>query len=225
VSSAPLISLVVPVFDDFDAVRALLAGIAPDPRIDLILADGGVDPRLDRLAASRTDARVIRTARGRGLQMNAGASAATGIWLLFVHADSRMPPGWLDHFEAFTADVAGGWFEFALDDGSWQARVVEWTVDWRVRLLRLPYGDQGVFVRRDVFKRLGGYRDLPLMEDVDFVRRLRRAGRCAEIPLPLVTSSRRWRRDGWFRRSARNTMLVALYFAGVSPATLARWYF
>lgn len=155
--------------------------------------------------------------------MNAGASVARGAWLLFVHADSVMPEAWLGHFDAMPDDVAGGWFRFALDDPAWQARVIERGVAWRVRLLALPYGDQGFFVRRTVFEQLAGYRDLPLMEDVDFVRRLRRAGRTVEIPLPLRTSARRWRREGWARRTARNAALIALYFFGVSPSRLARW--
>jgi hypothetical protein len=91
-------------------------------------------------------------------------------------------------------------------------------------VLRLPYGDQGLFVRAAVFNVLGGFRDLPFLEDVEFVRRLVRAGRVVEVSLPLRTSPRRWRRDGWFRRSARNSLIVSLYFAGVSPARLARWY-
>ncbi|HEY6360144.1 MAG TPA: hypothetical protein VIX63_03530, partial [Vicinamibacterales bacterium] len=121
-------------------------------------------------------------------------------------------------------DAVGGWFRFALDDAAWQARVIERGVAWRVRLFGLPYGDQGLFVRRDTFRTLGGFRELPLMEDVEFVRRLGRAGRPFELPLPLVTSSRRWRRDGWWRRSARNLAILACYLAGVSPARLARWY-
>jgi GT2 family glycosyltransferase len=120
--------------------------------------------------------------------------------------------------------LVGGWFRFALDTPRWQARIIERLVAFRVRAWKLPYGDQGLFVRRDVFTRLGGYREWPLMEDVEFVRRLRRAGPVAELPVVLTTSARRWERDGWFRRSARNLVLVSLYFAGVSPARLARWY-
>ena len=202
-----------------------MAGLPPDPRLEIVVADGAGDSRLDRLAAVRGDVHVVRSRPGRGAQMNAGAGASTAPWLVFVHADSRMPPGWLDHFESCPSDLVGGWFAFALDDDAWQARVIERGVHWRVRLLRLPYGDQGLFARRDVFTRMSGYRDLPLMEDVEFVRRLRREGRCLEIPLRLATSSRRWRVDGWFRRSTQNLALVALYFAGVSPATLARWYY
>lgn len=156
--------------------------------------------------------------------MNAGAAIATGEWLLFLHADSTLPAGWFAAIADLPGDVAGGWFQFALADPAWQARVIERLTAWRVTQLRLPYGDQGVFVRRRVFQQLGGFQDFPLMEDVEFVRRLVRAGRAVELPLPLLTSARRWRRDGWFRRSTRNVLLVALYSLGVKPERLARWY-
>ena len=112
-------------------------------------------------------------------------------------------------------DVVGGWFRFALDDPAWQARLIERAVAWRVRLFRLPYGDQGLFVRRHTFAALGGYRDIPLMEDVEFVGRLLDQGRVVELPRSITTSAPRWRRDGWFRRSARNMALLGLYFCGV----------
>jgi rSAM/selenodomain-associated transferase 2 len=156
--------------------------------------------------------------------MNAGAAAARADWLFFLHADSRLPDEWLESIANLTTDVIGGWFRFALDDDAWQARIIERLVAWRVRTLRLPYGDQGLFVRRGTFAALGGYREWPLLEDVDFVQRLARAGTVVESPLPLYTSARRWHRDGWLRRSLRNASIVALYFAGVSPQRLARWY-
>jgi GT2 family glycosyltransferase len=156
--------------------------------------------------------------------MNVGAAAATGEWLLFLHADSSLPPGWRPAIADLDREVIGGWFRFALDDGAWQARVIERLTAWRVKHFRLPYGDQGVLVRRRTFEALGGFRELPLMEDVEFVRRLVRAGRVVELPMPLRTSARRWRRDGWFRRSTKNLVLVALYFIGVRPSFLARWY-
>jgi rSAM/selenodomain-associated transferase 2 len=221
-----MVTIVIPVLDDAPAVSALLRSLSPDPAVDLLIVDGGQDQALDTLAAGRPDVTLVRAARGRGAQMNAGARAATQPWLLFLHADSRPPTGWLDAVRHGASDplVVGGWFRFRLDSTAWQARVIERLVALRIAVLGLAYGDQGLFVGRATFAELGGYREWPLMEDVDFVRRLTRAGRVAQIPLPLVTSARRWRRDGWFRRSARNMVLLALYFSGVSPVRIARWY-
>jgi rSAM/selenodomain-associated transferase 2 len=218
------VTIVVPVLSDADALRQLLAQVEPRLDVEVVVVDGAGDSDLDAVVATRPGTRLIHHAPGRARQMNAGAAMAAGRWLWFVHADSQLPAAWQRTFRADNLDAVGGWFRFALDDRAWQARLIERLVAWRVRLLRLPYGDQGFFVRRDVFERLGGFRDLDLMEDVEFVRRLVRTGRVVEVPLPLYTSSRRWRRDGWFRRSVRNSTFVALYFAGVSPARLARWY-
>jgi rSAM/selenodomain-associated transferase 2 len=220
----PWLSVVIPVLHDAAAARRLLGQIEPDPEIEVLIVDGGADAGLDRAARARPGTRVLRTSAGRARQMNAGAREAAGEWLLFLHADSALPPGWRGALAALPSRAIGGWFEFALDDPAWQARAIERLVGWRVRVLRLPYGDQGLFVRRTVFNDIGGFADLPLLEDVEFVRRLVAAGPVTEVPLPLRTSARRWRRDGWFRRSARNSLIVLLYFAGFSPARLARWY-
>jgi rSAM/selenodomain-associated transferase 2 len=226
----PLVSVIVPVRDDSAAAGLLLAQIGVDPRLEIIVveAEGGVGPSL---SSARSDVRVLGSRPGRAIQMNAGAATATGDWLLFLHADSRLPPRWIDVFEeavrsrrGVRENVSGGWFRFALDDPSWQARLIERGVRLRVQVLTLPYGDQGLFVRRDVFESMGGYREIPLMEDVEFVRRLVRTGPVLELPLALATSARRWQRDGWFRRSARNIVLIACYYAGVRPERLARWY-
>jgi rSAM/selenodomain-associated transferase 2 len=219
-----MIAVVVPVLDDFDALRALLADIPDDGSVELIVADGAADRRLSGLLAGRDHARLIASPRGRGTQMNAGAACATAPLLLFLHADSRLPPGWVASLRQLPEEIDGGWFRFRLDDSAWQARVIERLVDWRVRRFHLPYGDQGIFVRKAMFDRLGGFPPWPLMEDVDFVRRLVALGRIVELPLAVTTSARRWRRDGWFRRSARNLALISLFFAGVGPVRLSRWY-
>jgi rSAM/selenodomain-associated transferase 2 len=218
------LSVIIPVLDDDDAAARLLAQIPQDPEIEVIIVDGGGSPGLEQIVGSRPGTRLLHSLAGRARQMNAGARAAGREWLLFLHADSTLAPGWRHAFERISPNAVGGWFRFALDDDAWQARVIERLVAWRVRTVRLPYGDQGLFVRRDVFDTLGGYREWPLLEDVEFVRRLARAGAVAELPLPLRTSARRWRRDGWFRRSAGNSLIVALYFAGVPAPLLARWY-
>lgn len=220
----PAVSVVIPVLFDADVASALLATLPTGPAVEVIVVDGDADARLAALVAAHPPARLLRTAPGRGRQMNAGAAAAAGTWLLFLHADSILPAGWFEAISHLGDRVAGGWFRFALDDAAWQARVIERLTAWRVSRLRLPYGDQGIFVRRKVFIELGGFPDFPLMEDVSFVRRLVRAGPVVEVPLPIRTSARRWRRDGWFRRSTANVALVGLYFLGVAPERLARWY-
>ena len=221
----PLVSVIVPVLGDTAAARGLLASLNARGEVEIVIVDGGQDVQLEALAAGRPDTRVVHTMPGRARQMNEGAAVSTGRWLFFLHADSHLPEGWLDAIrQADRQRDVGGWFRFRLASQAWQARVIARLVDWRVRLFRLPYGDQGIFVRRDVFEALGGYREMPLMEDVDFVHRLVRAGRVHEPDLAVVTSARRYERDGWFRRTTRNLTLVTLYFAGVSPARLARWY-
>ena len=221
----PLVSVIIPVLADREATRQLIAQIPLDLRVEIIVAEAGNEPGLESLSQGRPNIQLIHTRRGRGRQMNAAAELARGEWLLFIHADSRLPSDWLDSLQASVeADVVGGWFQFALDDAAWQARLIERAVAWRVRLFRLPYGDQGLFVRQRTFAELGGYRDIPLMEDVEFVCRLVDQGRVVELPRTITTSARRWRRDGWFRRSARNMALLSLYFCGVPPRVLARWY-
>ena len=219
-----LVSVVVPVLADLAAAERLLSRFPADPRVELIVVDGGHEPALEHLISSSAGTRLIRSRPGRAIQMNAGAAIARGEWLLFLHADSTLPAHWVELFVDVPADACGGWFRFALDDPSWQARVIERGVAWRVRLLRLPYGDQGLFVRRTLFVALRGFKELPLMEDVDFVRRLVAAGPVVELPASLQTSARRWRQDGWLRRSARNLLVLLLYAAGVSPERLARIY-
>jgi len=218
------LTAVIPVLNDAGGAERLLRQIGPDPQVEVIIVDGGLDSDLEQVAGTRPGTRVLRTSAGRARQMNAGAREASGDWILFLHADSQLPSGWREAMAAIPADAVGGWFRFALDDDAWQARVIERLVRMRIRLMRLPYGDQGLFVRRAVFNQMGGFADLPFLEDVEFVRRLVRGGPVAEVALPLRTSARRWRRDGWFRRSARNSLIVSLYFAGISPARLARWY-
>jgi rSAM/selenodomain-associated transferase 2 len=220
----PTVSLVIPVLFDADAASALLGTLPAGPSAEIIVVDGAADPRLPAIVAAHGHATLHHSDLGRARQMNAGAATATGEWLLFLHADSTLPAGWLAAIGALDDDVIGGWFRFALDDPAWQARVIERLTAWRVKHFHLPYGDQGLFVRRRVFHTLGGFRDLPLMEDVEFVRRLPHAGRVVELPLPLTTSARRWRREGWFRRSTKNLLLVGLYFVGVTPDRLVRWY-
>jgi len=220
------LSIVIPVLNDTEPLRRLLTTIPADPQVDIVVVNGGAAEERLNAICRRPDLRLLTSAPGRGHQMNVGASAASGRWIVFLHADTRLPPQWSDEIRRASADpaVVGGSFRFRLDSAAWQARLIERAVDRRVRWLDLAYGDQALFVRRDVFDAIGGYREWPLMEDIEFVRRLRRAGKLYHSTQPVLTSARRWERDGWWRRSASNVMLQALFFAGVAPERLANWY-
>jgi rSAM/selenodomain-associated transferase 2 len=224
-----LLSIIIPVYRDTDVLDRLLAQIAPvPPAVEvLVSATDEQDERLGRIRSARPDVVWIEGTRGRGPQLNAGAARAAGRWLWFVHADSRLPNGWLSVFEALDREASppmAGSFQFRLTSDAWQARWLERLVDIRTRWLGLPYGDQGIFVRREVFQEIGGFRPIPLMEDVELVRRVRRIGRLRHLNVGLETSARRWVDEGWWRRSARNLATMLLYLVGVSPERLAKRY-
>jgi rSAM/selenodomain-associated transferase 2 len=224
----PLVTIVIPVLNDTAALTSLLPTLAVDPSVQIVVADGAErhDPAWDALRERHPAIEWVRSACGRGVQMNAGAARARGRWLVFLHADTRLGAGWLDVLRRLDGDpsIVGGSFRFALDSRARCARWIERGVRLRVRLFDLAYGDQALFARRDVFGALSGYADLPLMEDVDFIRRLRRRGRLEHADVPALTSARRWERDGWARRTLENAALTLLFLAGWPPAGLARRY-
>lgn len=224
-----MLSVVIPTLDAVATLRATIAALAEAPSGalgEIIVSDGG-SADATREVADSAGARAIMAQRGRGAQLAVGAAAASGDWLLFLHADTRLAPGWSAQASAFMADPANAAraaaFAFALDDPAPQARRLERAVAWRCRVFGLPYGDQGLLIARGFYEQLGGYRAIPLMEDVDLVRRVGRA-RMTMLPARAVTSAERWRRDGWYRRSARNLACLSLWFLGVPPATIARLY-
>jgi len=224
----PIISIVIPVWRDEEALAQSLRRVRASSDAEVIVACVfGEERRYQEHREGHPTVRWISAPRGRAAQMNAGASIAAGRWLLFLHADSELPPDWLDVLTEADrrGDIVGGAFRLAIDSGAWQARVIERAVRLRVALFGLPYGDQALFVRRAVFDEIGGYDDLPLMEDVDLVRRLKSTGPMTYVPSPVSTSARRWERDGWFRRSGQNLSLAARFLFGASPARLAQAYF
>lgn len=217
----PSVSVVIPTLDEEQRLPAAIRSVRADA--DVIVVDGGSGDATREVAA-REGARVLEAPRGRGRQLDQGARAATGEWLLFLHADTRLETGWAAALAALPPEVVGGAFRFAVDSPRPAFRVVETVVRLRLRLFALPYGDQGLFVRREVYARIGGVPHLPLMEDVAFVARLRRAGRLAFPPVRAFTSARRWDRYGIVGTTLRNWSLLALYAAGQSPERLARRY-
>jgi rSAM/selenodomain-associated transferase 2 len=221
------ISVVIPTLDAAEALPGALAVLRGSRLIrEIIVSDGG--SRDDTVAiAEAAGAQVVAGPRGRGTQMIAGAAAATGDWLLFLHADCRLGAGWEEAAGDFIArpGITGqaGYFIFALDDPDPAARRLEWVVAWRCHVLGLPYGDQGLLIARGLYDSVGGYAPLPLMEDVDLVRRLGRH-HLAPIAAKAVSSARRYRREGYLRRPLRNLLCLSLYFAGVPPRRITRLY-
>jgi rSAM/selenodomain-associated transferase 2 len=216
-----MLSVVIPALNAGRTIGECLRSLGPVDEV--IVVDGGSsDPTAD--LADAAGARVIVAPKGRGKQLRAGAGVATGEWLLFLHADTLLGPQWRS---AVASHVATGkeaaCFRFRLDDDAWQARLLELGVRLRVRLLGLAYGDQGLLIARTLYDEVGGYRTLPLMEDVDLIRRIGR-GRLQVLDEVAVTSAERWRRDGWWRRSVRNLACLALWAMGASPERIARVY-
>lgn len=225
--SQPFASIIIPVLNDTPVLAAMLATLNAGADVEILVVDGGsTDECVATRATMREDTRWVTSLPGRGRQMNSGARSARGRWLVFLHADTRLPDLWLDELRRLDGEpsIVGGSFRFRLDSEARSARLLERGVALRVRYFDLPFGDQALFVRSAVFEALGGYREWPLMEDVDLVRRLRRMGRLHHSSLPAVTSARRWEREGWCRRSAGNVTLLLLFLAGVPPDRLVRWY-
>jgi rSAM/selenodomain-associated transferase 2 len=221
------ISIVIPALNASATLPGALASLGEAAIVaEVIVVDGGsADDTAARAAA--LGVRTLVAPCGRGLQLAAGAAAASGEWLLFLHADCRLEPGWAAAVRAFIAAPGAarraGYFDLALDDNEPAARRVERLAAWRCRVWALPYGDQGLLISRLLYDSIGGFRALPLMEDVDLVRRLGRA-RLARIGTVCRTSAVRYRKGGYWRRPLRNLFCLSLYFAGVPARRIARIY-
>jgi rSAM/selenodomain-associated transferase 2 len=221
------LSAVIPTLDAANTLPETLAALRRSAIVGkVIVVDGGSSDASIALAEAAA-ARVVVARRGRGAQLAAGAATASGNWLLFLHADCRLDAGWERAVAAFLAAPGAarraGYFEFALDDPAPAARRLERIVAWRCRALALPYGDQGLVISRELYNAVGGFAPLPLMEDVDLVRRLGRR-RLVPIGARCFTSAQRYRRGGYIRRPLRNLVCLTLYFAGVPPDRIARLY-
>ena len=227
---SPPLSVIIPALDAAASLPATLAALGEGRERGLVrevlMIDGGSRDGTAEVAL-RAGARVVATTQGRGNQLVVGAAAATGDWLLFLHADTRLGPGWADAVGGFTAAPANaaraGYLRYRLDDAASAARQLEMLVALRCRLLALPYGDQALLIARRFYDELGGFRPLPLMEDVEFARRIGRK-RLAPIAADAITSAARYRRGGYVARPLRNLGCLTLYFLGLPPQLLVRLY-
>jgi rSAM/selenodomain-associated transferase 2 len=222
------LSVIVPVLDDARHLEALLSGLdRACPGAEVIVADGGSRDGSADVAARFPGVSLVSSGRGRGRQMNAGAARARGDVLLFLHADTILPPGAADAVRSALADAsrAYGRFDVRFDSARPVFRLIAALMNLRSRLTGICTGDQAIFVRREAFGAVGGYREIALMEDVDLSRRLRRVGRLAALPLRVTTSARKWEREGVARTIVLMWALRALYACGVGSDRLHRWYY
>ncbi len=223
---APL-SVVIPTLDAAatlpGSAATLFEGLEAGLIRELIVADGGSNDDTRKIADA-LGARVIRAPRGRGQQLAAGAAAARGAWLLFLHADTRLPAGWTGavqrHMQDHPDQAAS--FRLSFDVKGPMPRIVAAWANLRSRLFALPYGDQGLLIPGALYRRVGGHPEIPLMEDVALARAL--SGRIRLMPLAVTTDAARYRRRGWLRQGARNLWRQARFLAGTDPARLAKGY-
>ncbi len=219
------ISVIIPTLNESGPLEDTLAALDGARNFETIVVDGGGSDGTDSLAAER-GVRLIRATTGRARQMNAGARAATGHFLLFLHADTRLPERFDEHVRDLLGrpGVVAGAFRLGIDGPRRAFRVIEWAVNLRSRCFQMPYGDQAIFLRTDTFRRLGGFPELPIMEDFEFIRRLRRNGRVAIASATATTSARRWNQLGPWKTTWLNQRIILGYYLGISPDTLAKWY-
>ena len=220
-----LISIIIPAVDEGDIIGDTLTAATGVVGVEVIVVDGGSRDNTREIAAAR-GARVIASELGRAVQMNKGAAVARGEILLFLHGDCLLPKGFVDqiHNTLATPHTAAGAFRLAIEAPGLSLRVLEKLVYWRSQFLQMVYGDQALFMTAQIFHALGGFPELPLMEDFEFARRLRRRGRIAILNQVVTTSARRWQRLGLLRTTTINQLIVAAYLLGVDPKRLAHWY-
>jgi len=220
----PYLSVIIPCLNEQDHIERTIHS-ASDVNAEIIVADGGSEDST-RSRAITAGACVLESPKGRAMQQNRGAAKAKGDVLLFLHADSSLPESYVDRVFDTLMDpkVIAGTFLFRTDLGGPFMKSIELLTNMRSRLFELPYGDQGLFLRRSVFEETGGFPEVPLGEDFYFVRRLSKTGRIETAPAAVITSARRWRRLGPVRTSLLNQIIVAGLLLGIAPRTLARLY-
>jgi rSAM/selenodomain-associated transferase 2 len=229
----PFASIIIPTLNEAANVERVSDSLIGLHNTEIIFADGGSNDgtveRIEELALLHNNVRLVYSPKSRSKQMNAGASEARGKWLVFLHADTILPA---ESFRRFVQQVRSspslqsGAFEFRVDNNRFVYRYLEFYVRLRAKYGKLPFGDQAIFVKRNLFERLGGYRDdYPLMEDMELVQRLSKREGFQVLDFPVYTSARRFESDGYLKRTCGNLKLQVMYKCGKHPKELARLYY
>jgi rSAM/selenodomain-associated transferase 2 len=221
----PAISIIIPTLNEAENLAATLASTKSSVDLEIIVVDGGSSDGTTEVAKN-FGVRLLTTAAGRARQVNAGGLAARGDVLFFLHGDTRLPRD----YEWYILDiirkpgVVAGAFTLSIDGSEFGFRIIEMLANFRSRVFQMPYGDQGIFLRGEVFRALGGFPDMVLMEDFVLMKRLRKRGKVAILPVAVKTSARRWRKLGILKTTLINQAVLLGYFLGSNPERLARWY-
>ncbi len=222
------LGIIIPALDEAANLARLLPDLAREcPGAEVIVVDGGSRDGTPEVVSRQPGARLLSSERGRARQMNAGACQTEADALLFLHADTWLPAGAAGAIERALGEpgVVGGRFDVRFDSARPVFRMIAWFMNARSRASSICTGDQAIFVRRADFEAVGGYPDIPLMEDIELSRRLKRRGRVRALGLRVTTSARRWEREGPLRTIGLMWMLRLLHFYGVAPSRLHRWYY
>ncbi len=219
-----MLSIIVPILNEAKILEKMLSRLQPElANHELIIVDGGSSDA--SVCIAKKYGRVLTSARGRAKQLNAGAAAATGDTLLFLHADIWLEPGALSAMErALSSGYVGGGFRQKIDGKNLLYRVIEMTANLRGEYLKVFYGDSGIFLARSDFQKIGGFPDVPILEEMGFSKKLRSLGQTTLVHPGIHLSARRWEANGIVRTTLNNWLITLLYFLGVSPEKLARLY-
>lgn len=219
------ISIIIPTLNEEDILGKTLSRLQPRKNLEVIVVDGGSNDAT-LVVAQKADCKIFPGDKGRAKQMNLGAAKATGEVLLFLHADTLLP----DDFPRLILEtinrpnVAAGAFSLAIDSPSKSLATIAFLANLRSRFLHLPYGDQALFIHRNMFDAIGGFPEKEIMEDFVFVHNIKKNGDIITLPKPVITSARRWQNMGIIRTTLINQLIVCGYSLGVPPVMLAKWY-
>ncbi|MDD1413239.1 TIGR04283 family arsenosugar biosynthesis glycosyltransferase [Dolichospermum sp. ST_con] len=220
-----LISIIIPTLNEAGNIKETIISSQFSNNVEIIVVDGGSQDETLFIAKS-LNVKVIISPAGRANQMNAGAMAASGEILLFLHADTRLPTNFEEMMRTTLAKpgIVAGAFALRINAPNLGLRLVEFGVKWRSHLWQMPYGDQGIFLTKDVFQQVGNFPQMPIMEDFELIRKLKTMGKIYLLQTPVITSPRRWLKKGIIQTTILNQIIVIAYLLGVSPQQIRNWY-